>query len=121
MNNSILSDVYTDIISYFDSNDNNSVDYYEIYPIFLFLAVFLIYYLILINLSAVIIFKQSYLFILFFTLILLYSILNTINYTNKLKYGRKITIKHQVQYWFDVINIFISSYAIIYLASFFIK
>ena len=36
MNNSILSDVYTDVISYFDSNDNNSVDYYEIYPVFLF-------------------------------------------------------------------------------------
>jgi glucan phosphoethanolaminetransferase (alkaline phosphatase superfamily) len=121
MNNSILSDVYIDILSYFDSNNNDSVDYYEIYPVFLFLAVFLIYYLILINLSIVIIFKQSYLFIAFFTLILLYSVLNTINYTNKVKYGRKLGIKHYVQYWFNVINIFISGYAIIYLASFFIK
>jgi hypothetical protein len=111
----------TKIKQFFDINNDQKVEYYELHPIFILLSFLVLYYIIIVNSSVLIIFKQSDLFILFFVFMLIFSTLYIINHNN-IYQTKKSNFRDKVYYSINIANILIATFSIIYLVGlFFIK
>jgi len=111
----------TKIKQFFDINNDQKVEYYELHPIFILLSFLVLYYIIIVNSSVLIIFKQSDLFILFFVFMLIFSTLYIINHNN-IYQTKKSNFRDKIYYSINIVNSLISAFAIIYLFGlFFLK
>jgi hypothetical protein len=113
-----MSKLLTTIRKFFDVNNDNKLEYYELHPLFILLSFIILYYIIIVNSSVLIVFKQSKLFILFFVSMLVFSILYLINHNN-VHLEKKPSLRDKVYYTINFANIFVTGFAIIYLVMLF--
>lgn len=122
-------DLYNNIKKYvvkiydnLDTNNDGTIEIYELYPFFLISSVMLFFVIILKNLNILIIFKQSKYFIILFTFLTLYSLLKLIDYYNTFNINNKPTVDDK---FYHVLNIFVLSFSVfclLYLSGlFFLK
>ena len=114
-----LSKIKTDFVSIFDTNDDRKIEFYELSPLFLIVAVMLFFFIVLTNLNILIIFKQSKMFIVLFLVLVLYSLLSIIDYNNRFNKKNKPTIDDNFHYILMFILLFFSMFSLIYLFSIF--
>lgn len=114
-NNSFI----TSIMKAFDRDDSGSISYFELHPLFLFAAFVTIYFVILSDLTMLLVFKKSKLFLLFFGLLIIYSILYIIDYRNLVK-NYKHTETDTLYYYLNIFNLIVSILFFNYLLLFFI-
>jgi uncharacterized membrane protein len=105
-----------DFVAIFDANGDGRIEFYELYPLFLLAAMFILFFILLTNLNILIIFKQSKMFILFFVLLILYSILYIINYNKMLNGKEKPTIEDSFYYIINILNVLLCLFSLLYLS-----
>jgi hypothetical protein len=114
-NNSFI----TTLIKTFDRDNSGSISYFELYPLFLLVAFMTIYFIVLSDLTILLILKKSRLFLLFFGLLIVYSILYIIDYRNLFK-NHKHTETDTFYYYLNILNLIVSILFLNYLLLFFI-
>jgi hypothetical protein len=107
------------IFKVFDRDNSGIINYFELYPFFLLNAFVILYYIIINDITILLILKKSKLFLLFFGFLIIYGILYIIDYNN-LKMKNKITVNDTFYYYLNIINLIISFILFCYLLLLFI-
>jgi hypothetical protein len=105
------------VVGIFDVNGDKHVEFYELYPIFLLMAMILLFYILVTNLNVLIIFKESKMFIAFFALLILYSSMYMINFNSDFSKNKLPTIEDNFYYIINIMNLLVSTLCFIYLSS----
>jgi hypothetical protein len=102
------------LYKFLDKNKSGSIEWYEIHPIIILAAFTLFYYIIVTNITILVVFKQSKLFMLIFALMISYGFVYLYDFNELLKEGKT---KHSDMFYvyLNVINIVMSSIGLSYL------
>ena len=111
-----MSNFKKDFVGIFDTNNDGSIQYYELYPLFLLFAMIVLFFILISNLEILIIFKQTKLFVVFFLLLIGYSVLSIIDYNNKYNAKNKPSIEENFYYIINILNVLICAFCLIYLS-----
>ena len=102
------------LYKFLDKSKSGRIEWHEIHPIIILLAFTLFYYIIVINITVLVVFKQSKLFMLIFALMISYGFVYLYDFNKLLKAGKT---KHSDMFYvyLNVINIVMSSIGLSYL------
>jgi len=119
------NNIKTNIVKTYDKLDRNHdgiIEIYELYPVFLIIAVTLFFVIILKNLNILIIFKESKYFVVLFAFLTLYSLLKLIDYYNTFNIKKSPTIDDKFYHILNLFVLFFSTFCLVYLSGlFFLK